>query len=186
MSELTSSSSGSLTQVMIAEYSALRAEIAGRISAQDTMINLYMTGTAAIVGITLTGQARLLLLILPALSFAVRLLYHNHNLYIGLISSYLNNELRPLAVATLGERDILGWEAWCDRSVKGGKWLRLPHDGALVVLFPLTAALSLVLVFPALTSWWTWLAWIAGMGLLLAQIFFVTLAKKPNKNRISV
>jgi hypothetical protein len=96
-----------------------------------------MTGTAAIVGVTLTGQARLFLLILPALSFAARLLYHNHNLYIGLISSYLNNELRPLVVATLGERGILGWERWCDVSVKEGRWLRLPHNGALVVLFPL-------------------------------------------------
>ena len=120
---MTSSSNGPLIQVMIAEYSALRAEIASRISAHDTMKNLYMTGTVAIVGVTLTVQARLLLLILPALSFTVRLLYHNHNLYIGLISSYLNNELRPLVVATLDERNVL-------------RWLRLPHNGALVVLFP--------------------------------------------------
>lgn len=167
---------------MIAEYSALRAEIASRISAQDTMINLYMTGAAAIVGVTLTSQARLLLLILPVLSFAVRLLYHNHNMYIGLISSYLNNELRPLVVKTLDERDVLGWEKWCDVSVKKGRWLRLPHNGALVVLFPLTATLGLVLVFSALGSWWTWLAWIAGWGLLLAQVVLVGLAKKPDKN----
>lgn len=169
---------------MIAEYSDLRAEIASRISAQDTMINLYMTGTAAIVGVTLAGQAKLLLLILPALSFAVRLLYHNHNLYIGLISAYLNNELRPLVVKTLDldERGVLGWEKWCDVSVKEGRWLRLPHNGALVVPFPLTATLGLVLVFPALGPWWTWLAWVAGWGLLLAQVVLVALAKKPDKN----
>jgi hypothetical protein len=54
---MTPSSNGPLTQVMLAEYSALRAEIASRISAQDTMINLYMTGTAAIVGVALTDRA---------------------------------------------------------------------------------------------------------------------------------
>jgi hypothetical protein len=146
------------------------------------MINLYMTATAAIVGVALTDRARILLLILPALSFAVRLLYHNHNLYIGLISSYLNNKLRPLVAQTLDERDVLGWEKWCDENVKERRWLRLPHSGALLVLFPLPAALGLVLVIPALESRWHWLAWIVGWGLLLAQVALVALAKKPDKN----
>jgi hypothetical protein len=169
---MTLSPNGPLTQVMLAEYSALRAEIASRISAQDTMINLYMTGTAAIVGVALTDRAKMLLLILPALSFAVRLLYHNHNLYIGLISSYLNNKLRPLVVQTLDERNVLGWEKWCDENVKARRWLRLPQRSSFCAVSS-AAALGLVLIFPALGSRWHWLAWIVGWGLLLAQVVLV-------------
>ena len=58
--------------VLPAEYSALRAEIVGRISAQDVLVNLHLTAVAAIVGFAVAehGSLGLLLLITP-LSCAV-------------------------------------------------------------------------------------------------------------------
>ena len=95
----------------LAEYTALRAEVTNRISGQDTTLNLYMTATAAIFGLALSGHAdSLILLVVPLSSAAARLLYHNHNLYIRLVSAYLNDQLRPLITDRLGEPRLLGWQ----------------------------------------------------------------------------
>jgi len=72
------------------------------------MLNLYMTAVAAIFA--LSGHADLLiLLVVPLLSTVARLLYHNHNLYIRLVSAYLNDQLRPLVTDRLGEPGLFGW-----------------------------------------------------------------------------
>jgi hypothetical protein len=171
-------SSNDLMSAILAEYSALRSEIGGRISAQDGMINIYMTAVAAIIGFALSDRSRLLLLlIVPVLSFSVRLLYQAHNGHIGLIARYVNGELRQLAADGTGESRVLGWEDW-----NHGKrtWRDdLPHGLGLVVLFPLSAVLSMLLVVPALDAWWNWTAWVFDALLLIGQIFLIRLLKKP-------
>lgn len=113
----------------LAEYTALRAEVTNRISGQDTMLNLYVTATAAIFGLALSGHVNsLILLVLPALSAAARLLYHNHNLHIRLVSAYLSDQLRPLVTDRLGESGLLGWGqryAAYDAGRDGADW-RIP------------------------------------------------------------
>jgi hypothetical protein len=117
------------------------------------------------------------LLILPVLSFAVRLLYQAHNGYIGLIARYLNLELRQVAVESTGDDRVLGWEDW---HRKERTWrVDLPHDLGLFVLFPLPAALGLLLVIPALDAWWAWTAWAFDALLLSGQIFLIWLFRKP-------
>ena len=160
-----------MINVTLAEYTALHAEITNRISGQDTMLNLYMTATAAIFGFALSGHANsLILLVLPLLSAAVRLLYHNHNLYIRLISSYLNNQLRPLVTDRVGEPRLLGWHQRSAEYQRGPQRSRLTHSAGLALLFPVPAAVALVLVVPRLISPWTWLAWSFGRPLLLVQV----------------
>ena len=157
--------------VALAEYTALRSEITNRINGQDTMLNLYMTAVAAVFGFALSGHADLLiLLVLPLLSAAVRLLYHNHNLYIKLVSAYLNGQLRPLVTDRLGEPGLLGWDER-SREYQGGlRWLWRPHSAGLWLLFPVPAAVALILVIPRLSSPWTWLGWACGWLLVLAQV----------------
>ena len=41
----------------LAEYTAPRAEVTNRITGQDTILNLYMTATAAIFALALSGHA---------------------------------------------------------------------------------------------------------------------------------
>jgi len=155
----------------LAEYTALRAEVTNRISGQDTMLNLYMTAVAAIFGFALSGHADLLiLLVLPVLSTAARLLYHNHNLYIELVSAYLNDQLRPLVTDRLGEPGLLGWHERSAEYQRGPRWRRLAHPAGLGLLFPIPAAVALVLVVPRLSSPWAWLAWACGWLLVLAQV----------------
>lgn len=160
-----------MINVALAEYTALRAEVTNRISGQDTMLNLYMTATAAIFGLALSGHANsLILLVLPLLSAAARLLYHNHNLYIRLVSAYLNDQLRPLITDRVGEPRLLGWNERSAQYQRGPQRSRLTHAAGLALLFPIPAAVALVLVMPRLASPWTWLAWSSGWLLLVAQV----------------
>jgi len=155
----------------LAEYTALRAEVTNRISGQDTMLTLYMTAVAAIFGFALSGHADLqILLVLPLLSAAVRLLYHNHNQYIRLLSAYLDDQLRPLVTDRLGEPGLLGWHERSTVYQRGPRWRRLAHPAGLGLLFPVPAAVALVLVTPRLSSPWAWLAWACGWLLVLAQV----------------
>jgi hypothetical protein len=160
-----------IINVALAEYTALRAEVTNRISGQDTMLSLYMTATAAIFGFSLSGHANsLILLVLPLLSAAVRLLYHNHNQYIRLVSAYINDQLRPLITDCVSEPRLLGWQQRTAEYHRGPRRHRLAHPVGLALLFPVPAAVALVLVVPRLASPWTWLVWSSGWLLLLAQL----------------
>jgi hypothetical protein len=160
-----------VTNVVLAEYTALRAEVTNRISGQDTLLSLYMTATAAIFGLALSGHANsLILLVLPLLSAAARLLYHNHNVYIRLASAYINDQLRPLVTEHLGEPRLLGWGQQVAAYHRAPWRHRLAHPAGLALLFPVPAAIALVLVVPRLASPWTWLAWCFGWPLLLVQV----------------
>lgn len=155
----------------LAEYTALRSEVTNRISGQDTMLNLYMTAAAAIFGFALSGHADpLILLVVPLLSAAARLLYHNHNLYIKLVSSYLNDQLRPLVTDRLGEPRLFGWHERSAEYQRGPRWRRLAHPAGLALLFPVSAAAALALAAARLSSPWAWLAWACGWLLVLAQV----------------
>jgi hypothetical protein len=171
----------------LAEYTALRAEVTSRISGQDTMLNLYMTAVAAIFGFALSGHADLLiLLVLPLLSTAARLLYHNHNMYIKLVSAYLDDQLRPLVTERLGEPGLFGWHERSAAYQRGPRWRRLAHPAGLGLLFPVPAAVALVLVVPRLSSPWAWLAWACGWLLLPAQIVLTSPRISPAGTRQAV
>ena len=168
----------------LAEYTALRAEVTNRISGQDTTLNLYMTATAAIFGLALSGHAdSLILLVVPLLSAVARLLYHNHNLYIRLVSAYLNDQLRPLVTDRLGEPRLLGWQERTAEYHRGPRRRRLAHPVGLALLFPVPAAVALVLVTPELASSWAWLAWAFGWLLVLAQVVLTDQRLSPVRGR---
>jgi hypothetical protein len=166
--------------VALAEYAALRAEVTNRISGQDRMLNLYITATAALFGLALSGHANsLILLILPLLSAATRLLYHNHNLYIRLVSAYINDQLKPLVTDHLDEPRLLGWQQRSAEYQRGPWQRRLAHPAGLALLFPVPAAVALALVAARLASPWTWLAWSSGWLLLLAQVVLTSRRVSP-------
>ena len=132
------------------------------------MLNLYMTAAAAIFGLALSGHAdSLILLVVPLLSAAARLLYHNRNLYIRLVSAYLNDQLRPLLTDRLGEARLLAWQERTAEVHRGPLWRRLARPVGLALLFPVPAAVALVLVAPKIASPWAWLAWASGWLLVL-------------------
>jgi hypothetical protein len=90
----------------------------------------------------------LILLVLPLLSTAARMVYHNHNhnLYIKLVSAFLNDQLRPLITDRLSEPGLLGWHERSAEYQRGPRWHRLAHPAGLGLTFPVPAAVALVLV----------------------------------------
>jgi hypothetical protein len=98
------------------------------------------------------------------------MLYRNHNLHIRLISRYIDERLRPRVEQITGDEAALGWEGWYTANSARMFRIWIPHFAALVVLFPIPALVALVLALPALSKWWSWVAWGMGIALLLAQV----------------
>jgi hypothetical protein len=96
--------------------------------------------------------------------------YAAYNLYINLVSAYLNDQLRPLITDRLSEPALLGWNELSREYQHGPRWRRLAHPAGLGLLFPVPAAVALVLVVPRLSSPWAWLVWACGWLLVLAQV----------------
>jgi hypothetical protein len=162
-------------QAALAEYGTLRAEITSRISAQDAMISIHVTAVAAIIGFALAERGSLvILLIVPPLSCAVSAMYVNHNAFIRLISHYIQTEIRPVLVSD-AHADVLAWEGWCRRGGDGrAVRLRRALLVTLIALFVLPGVLTMGLVWPALSSWWAWLAWSVNWALLALELFIVS------------
>lgn len=99
-----------IVDVSLAEFNAMRKEIADRSTTQNTLINLNLTAVAALVSIIATQEIdeRLLLLLCP-ISCGLGLLWVDHGRTIRDLGTYINRELRgPLREITGIE--VLAWE----------------------------------------------------------------------------
>jgi hypothetical protein len=80
--------------VRLAEYAALRAEIAQRSSFQQALIALNLTALATIAGLVVSNHAaKGLLLFVPVISSTFGLLWLDHHRNIDLIATYTREEL---------------------------------------------------------------------------------------------
>ena len=166
-----------LRDVVLAEYSALRAEIVGRISAQDTMVNLHLTAVAAIIGFAVAERGSLgLLLLVPPLSCTVSALYVSHNAYIRLMSRYIRSELRLSLEQALGSTAhfrIFAWEDWTHVSTRARR-LHFAHRGTMLAVFPLPAALAILIAAPTAAHGWLRAVWWVDLFLVLVEVVIVT------------
>jgi hypothetical protein len=159
-----------ILQVALAEFSALRSEIKDRSDAAWGLVNLDVTGTAALLGLVLSKNADpKLLLALPLLAPALGLLFIDHAYNINNLGSYINKRLRPLVVEATGSADVLGYEDAIDRYEKH-RFLRLvPLGLPLTLLFSGLPLAALVFVVPSLDAAWAWVVWAFGVLLMLVQ-----------------
>jgi hypothetical protein len=82
--------------ILLAEFQALRAEIAARSTTQATMMQLAITAFGALAGLAFTqyGDHRLLLLI-PVISTILGLIWLDHASNISNIGDFIKAELMP-------------------------------------------------------------------------------------------
>ena len=127
--------------VLIAEYNALRSEVAYRTAAQHTLLGLALTGFATIGGFVITGRTGVvLLLIVPLVAATVGLLWLDHAFAIFDIADYVDENMST-EITTLTGRE-LAWQPWPKRRVR--------HSAARAVLW--TGPVFLGYVVPCLAS----------------------------------
>jgi len=95
------------TQILLAEYTALRAEIERRTTVQWNVFALQLASAGAIAGVAISAAGNLaLLLLIPLSSYLLGSRYLLHDFHIKLIARYVRDSLTE----RLSGR--LQWEVW--------------------------------------------------------------------------
>jgi hypothetical protein len=95
------------SQVMLAEYAALRAEVDRRATVQWNVLALQLTSTGVIAGLTISHASDIaLLLVIPLSSYMLGSRYILHDFHLKLISRYIRDSLSERL------RGHLAWESW--------------------------------------------------------------------------
>lgn len=100
---------GDAVTLLAAEYQALRAEIDRRSQAQQTVTNIALTLTGALVAYAIANEAIVMLLVQPIVVSALGLLYADHGSAIRRVSRYIDRRVAPAAIRLTGE-PVLQWE----------------------------------------------------------------------------
>ena len=94
-------------QVMLAEYSALRAEVDRRANVQWNVLALQITSAGVIASLAISRVADIaLLLVIPLSSYMLGSRYILHDYHIKLISRYIRDSLSGRL------QGHLAWESW--------------------------------------------------------------------------
>lgn len=172
-------------QVILAEFSALRKEIADRSSAAQTLLGLNATASTAVAGFVLSSKAdpRLLLLI-PILAPCLGMLFVDHVYNIINIGSYIKETLaRELNMATESS-GLLGYEERIDEYERRKLLRFLPVGVPLTLLFTLAPTGALIFSVPAMDQAWEWALWSFGVMLTLLYIgLWVSFLLLPYRRR---
>jgi len=95
------------SQVMLAEYAALRTEVDRRATVQWNVLALQLTSVGVIASLAIShGSAIALLLVIPLSSYMLGSRYILHDFHLKLISRYIRDSLS----GRLGGH--LAWESW--------------------------------------------------------------------------
>lgn len=155
------------SQVMLAEYSALRSEVDRRASVQWNVVALQITSAGVIASLAIAHVSDIaLLLVIPLSSYMLGGRYILHDYYLKLISRYIRDSLS----VRLGGN--LVWESWkISQTESDTQPRRLPTPAAWNLLHPTRLAFegvaSLALLSAALGAAYTWWNKAPGWGLIL-------------------
>ena len=111
MADATPSRSPDVLTAALAEFGALRKEIADRSSAQTTIVNLNLTALSAIATLVLAQKVSpLALLVLPLISACFGMLFFDHAANIDQIGRYLREDIKPIVVELAGDPRLFCYE----------------------------------------------------------------------------
>jgi hypothetical protein len=165
--------SGDSTRVDIAlaEFNAMRAEIAARIAEQGRIVALNVTAIAAVGGAFLSNRVDpAVLLILPLLSVSLGLLWLDQATTMRGIGRHINDGIRPILVDATGDSRVLGAEtrAAMARSGVVSRIVRSALPSLVLFLATPSAALAFTTSVTGqfVLVWWVEAAYI---GVFLAQ-----------------
>lgn len=185
-----------VVETCLAEFNAMRKEIADRSATQNTLINLDLTAIAGVVSLVATDRANeSLLLLLTAICSALGMLWADHARTIRNLAKYINNDLRRILRTVAKEEAILSWEERSGHYRKGEK-VTLTYRLPLLLVFigpPLAALMVTALDEPGIANFdpALMLYWIGGllittyMTIILVNIQFSAHQKRHFRARAS-
>ncbi len=153
------------TNLLIAEYAAIRALVAQKAAASHALVGAYLTVVAVVLGLVLAnGADSRLLLVLPVLSAVSGVTILRRRRDREAANAYVLEVLKPIAAECAGDERMFTWEEHYARHRAGRSLL---YELGLQLIFPLSGLACLIVTFPHLESATDWLTWIAGAGLLV-------------------
>jgi hypothetical protein len=143
--------------VRLAEYAALRSEIGQRSAFQQALNALNLTAISTIAGLVVANHAANgLLLFVPVISSTFGLLWLDHHRNIGLIATYVREELWQWTPS---------WESWF--ALRRSIFKEIAHFGAIGLVYGGASGICLGLGWPGTKAGTgDWLLAVAGLLLL--------------------
>jgi hypothetical protein len=174
---------GGETQIMLAEYTTLRAEIERRSNIQWNIFALQIGSAGAVTGLALSAAANLaLLLIVPVVSYMLGNRYILVDYHVKLIRRYLSDSLSE----RLGSQ--LQWEDWRDREMASdvgrNRWFtatgwnvlhstRLAFEGVAVLALAGALVASIHMLITRSPSWFVIAGFVVGWMLGAVATLFM-------------
>ncbi|MGY0003989.1 hypothetical protein [Micromonospora sp. I033] len=156
------------TNLLVAEYNAIRAVMAQKSSASHALVGAYLTVVAVILGFVVANRADpRLLLAVPVLAAISGITILRRRRDREAANSYIRDVLRPLAVECSGDDRIFRWDDFYAQQ-RGSR--SLLYEFGLQLVFPLSGFVCLFVTLPLLSSVGEWLAWLTGVSFLVALI----------------
>jgi hypothetical protein len=157
-----------VVDISLAEFNAMRQEIADRSTTQNTLINLNLTAVAALVTIVATQEVdQRLLLLLCSISCALGLLWADHGRTIYDLGTHIGDEIRP-ALERIAATPVLTWEEK-SQGYRRGRNIMLTYRLPLFLVYagPPVAALLVTAVDPGIADFDgpTFVFWMSGSTL---------------------
>lgn len=101
-----------LSGAIVAEFNALKSEVAGRSASQQFLVNLTLTIAGVVLGIAFSRQSSVpVALVIPIFAPSCAMLYFDHAAQIAVIGRYIAQRLHPRMVELTGDSLAFAWEA---------------------------------------------------------------------------
>ncbi|KAB1158761.1 hypothetical protein F6X68_10260 [Micromonospora sp. AMSO12t] len=143
----SSSEQNDLLQIAFQFHSSARAEISHRVGLRDTVLFLFLAGSASLFGVSLNEPYRPVLYAIPLLGLGASQLYSQHTIFIGSLARYLGIEVSGWLHRNYPGRDMpIQWnnsESYLN--IRSGGFARpLLVSGLVLIVLPQVAALVVI------------------------------------------
>ncbi|MFF4894627.1 hypothetical protein [Micromonospora chersina] len=165
---LAAANADNRTNLLVAEYNAIRAVMAQKSAASHTLVGAYLTVVAVILGFVVANRADpRLLLAVPVLAAISGITILRRRRDREAANTYIRDVLRPVAVECSADDRVFRWDDFYARQKDSRSLL---YEFGLQLVFPLSGAVCLFVTLPLLGSVGEWLAWLTGLGFLIALV----------------
>ncbi|NES26469.1 hypothetical protein GCE86_28635 [Micromonospora terminaliae] len=156
------------TNLLVAEYNAIRAVMAQKSAASHALVGAYLTVVAVILGFVVANRADpRLLLAVPVLAAISGITILRRRRDREAANTYIREVLRPVAVECSGDDRVFRWDDFYAQQ-RGAR--SLLYEFGLQLVFPLSGFVGLFVTLPLLGSVGDWSAWLTGLAFLVALL----------------